>query len=173
MGLYKRGGIWWISYTLNRRQRHESTGYKDRRLAEKYANSFLAGVQEGRLFPDRRDATVADVINRYLTIHLKPNRPASFERADYMFPRMIKFLGAETPISQVRAKADEYKAWRKQSGAKPASVKRELSLLKAATRKALEWGMVGADPLAGYKLDKVDDARTRYIEDSEFQRLVN
>ena len=67
---------------------------------------------------------------------------------------------------------DVYKAWRKET-AKASSVKRELTILKAATHKALEWQLISDDPLKGYKLEKVDDSRVRYIEDSEFERLLN
>jgi len=117
------------------------------------------------------DVSVLEVMEGYLEIHLKPNRSVSYERSKYTVKRMMAYFGQDTPIGKIRPVVDRYKAWRKQT-VKPSTVNRELSTLKAATHKALEWQMITNDPLQGYKLDKVDDARTRYIEDAEFEKLL-
>lgn len=117
------------------------------------------------------DASVAEVVDKYLEIHLKPNRPTSYERSVMSIKRMVFYLGPKTSIGKIRHLVDSYKAWRKKT-VKPCTINRELTTLKAATHKALEWQMIRQDPLQGYKLDKVDDARTRYLEDAEFEKLL-
>ena len=115
---------------------------------------------------------ISNVIAKYLEIHLKPHRLASYERSVLATKRMISYLGPKTPAGKIRPLLDSYKAWRRQK-VKLSTINRELTTIKAATRKALEWQMIAKDPLQGYKLDKVDDARTRYIEDAEFEKLVS
>ena len=172
MGVYRRGKFYWVTFSHNGKPVYQSTKQTDRKLAERFAASFQAACQEGRFNPARRDATVSEALARYLEIHLKPNHPASFDRASHVVKRMSGYFGADTPLSRLRPMVDQYKAWRKQT-VTAATVKREIIILKAACRKALEWEMISQDPLAGYKLDKVDNKRVRYIEDSEFSRLIN
>ena len=111
MGLFKRKGIWWTRFTCNRKQVRQSTKLKDKKLAEQYDLAFQAACLEGRFNPSRRDATISDVLNRYLEIHLKPNRPASYGRATLTVKQMISYFGETTPVSRIRPLVDNYKAW--------------------------------------------------------------
>ena len=172
MGLYKRGNIWWMAFTHKGKQVHQTTKQKDRRLAEAFAASFRAAVQENRFIPSQKECGLSEVLHRYREIHLKASHPASYAWSKYTFKKMLLFFGGDAPVSKLRPEVDRYKAWRRET-VKASSARRELEALKAATHKALEWQMISQDPLAGYKLDKLNNQRVRYIEDDEFQRLVN
>jgi integrase len=181
MGLYKRGTIWWLSFVDKGRRLSTSTKQTDRRLAERWAASYRAAVHEDRFLPQPKDATVGEILERYLEVHLKPKNTANYSNSRYKVRQILGKVPAGAPVSGLRAMADEYRAWRTQCRTRgksdktvaAATVNRELSILKAATRKALQWGLISSDPLAGFKLAKLSNARVRYIEDEEFERLVN
>lgn len=171
MGLYRRGKTWWLAFSRNGGMVYVSTKQKDRKLAERFAISYQAAVNEGRFSPEVVNASLSEILDRYLEVHLKPKNLKTYRDSRYSADRMLERL-QDTPLSKLRSAIDIYKAWRRQS-VSPSSVRRELGLLKAATKKALEWQMISTDPLAGYRLENVDDKRVRFIEDEEFQRLVN
>lgn len=54
----------------------------------------------------------------------------------------------------------------------PTTVNRDLDRIRAALAKAVEWGMLAANPLAGVKRSKVEDeSRVRYLDADEERRL--
>jgi integrase len=172
MGLYKRGKTWWLSFFHQGRRVSKSTDLTDRRLAEKWAASYRAAVHEFRTNPFNADCTLEAAFTRYIALHVTPNRPASLEKTEMVKRYCFRYFGPTTKLSTLRPRIDEYKAWRRQT-VSAATVNREITILHAMCRKALEWEMVARDPLAGHKLEKADNRRTRFIEDAEFYRLVN
>ncbi len=180
--MYKRNGIWWFTCIERGKRYYRSTGQRSRRLADQFEKAFYEkkglsrtklsqGNQEVETIPSKAKVTVSEVLQRYWTLHLDGNKKPSAERAKFAFERMVKYFGPRTSISDIRFRIDEYKADRRQT-VKPSSVKRELSFLKAACVKAKEWGILDKNPLDGYKLDKVNDSRLRYLEDEEFHCLL-
>src|SRR5439155_15566750 len=140
-----------------------------------------AAVHEDRFLPQTKDATIREILERYVEVHLKAKNIATYSDSRYKVRRILNKIPGGARVSSLRALADEYRAWRTQCRTNaqndktvtPATVNRELSILKAATRKALQWGLISSDPLGGFKLAKLSNARVRYIEDEEFERLVN
>jgi integrase len=181
MGLYRRGKTWWLTFFHNRERIATSTKQTDRRLAEKWAAAYRAAVQESRLLPRLKDAAIGDVLHRYLEVHLKAKNPTNYRDSGYSVNTILSKIPPETPSSRIRTLADDYRAWRLQCRSQRhtdktvslATVNRELSIIKAATHKALEWRMISEDPMAGYKLAKVANERVRYLEDDEFDRLMD
>jgi len=180
MGLYKRGATYWLRFTHKARRVYVSTGQTDARLAEAWATSYRAAVQEGRLDPLRAAAatpktaevSVSKILSRYYRLHIKPKRPGSIVRTYHAIKYMRHFFWGRK-VSELWDLADRYYAYRQTKGLSKSSLRRDLTILKAATRKAFQWRMIDDHPLAEYRLEKVDDERIRYIEDDEFYRLMN
>ncbi len=55
---------------------------------------------------------------------------------------------------------------------KPASVNRELALLKTMFNKAIFWGMMNESPMKQVKLFKENNARVRYLDTEEIAKLL-
>lgn len=67
---------------------------------------------------------------------------------------------------------DSWRRDRKKDGVKPVTINRQLDTLRAALRKAVDWGVIDAHPMAGLKRLKVDDdERVRYLLPDEERRL--
>jgi len=67
---------------------------------------------------------------------------------------------------------EKWRTGRLKCGIKPATVNRDITTLKAALSKAVEWGFLQTKSLASVKPTKVDDyAKTRYLDRDEEQRL--
>ena len=63
---------------------------------------------------------------------------------------------------------EKWRTRKLKSGAKPATVNRDLGTLKAALNRAVEWGYLDANPLAAVKPVKTDDlGRPRFLSEEE------
>src|SRR5204863_3746106 len=66
-------------------------------------------------------------------------------------------------------------SWRRdrlKAGVKPVTLNRQIDTLRAALRKAVDWGVIEAHPLQGLKRLKVDDdERVRFLTAAEENRL--
>lgn len=78
------------------------------------------------------------------------------------------------PIAELSAWAlDKWKRDRLNAGIKASTVNRDLNALRAALGKAVEWRVIGENPMAGVKAAKVlDDNRVRFLSSEEEERLL-
>ncbi len=68
---------------------------------------------------------------------------------------------------------NEYKVKRRKDGVGPASINRELAVLKNAFNKAIkEWGWLKDNPMARVAMEKEPQGRVRYLTDEEFEKLL-
>lgn len=67
---------------------------------------------------------------------------------------------------------EKWRKKRKESGKMLATINRDLTCLKSALNKAVEWGRLAENPIAKVKLDKVDSKpKVRFLDDDEETRL--
>ena len=66
---------------------------------------------------------------------------------------------------------DKYKSYRKKSGVKPASVNRELTVLRRMYNLALKWNTLSDNPIIGLQLLKEQTREYRVLKDWEFELL--
>jgi integrase len=67
-------------------------------------------------------------------------------------------------------------SWRRdqlKAGAKPATCNRNLSRLRSLLNKAVEWDVLGANPMKGLKQLRVDNKRLRFLSPAEEGRLLD
>ena len=56
---------------------------------------------------------------------------------------------------------------------KPATVNRELNIVRGCFSRAVDWGRLGSSPMKGVKLYKVDNVRTRVLSREEIETLLS
>lgn len=67
---------------------------------------------------------------------------------------------------------EQWRTARSQAGKTPATVNRDISVLKSLFTTAIEWGQISVNPLAKLKPAKLDNARVRYLNDDEEKCLL-
>lgn len=77
------------------------------------------------------------------------------------------------PMSEITAwVVEKFKAERLKAGIKPATVNRDLDRLRASLSKAVEWGLLTSNPVAGVKRSRGGAlTRVRFLDKSENKRL--
>lgn len=149
MGLYLRNRTWWMSYTVSGKQKLESTGTTNRRLAQKILDIRRAEIAEGRFSSllKSHPPTLKDYITRYLESRtdLHPNtriRYAVCKRS------LEEFFGASRLSDITDPRIEEYKAARIKEGSGPAGINRDLALLRLILKQAKRERYISQNPLA-------------------------
>jgi integrase len=166
--------MWWMSFMYQGRQVRRSTGTADKRLAEAILGKVKVQIIEGKYFDKlREDAkTFADLMDRYLTEHA--SRRAHYRRYVNMVTNLTHFfgnpkLGAVTPKTIVAFKNKRYA-----DGVAPATINRELAVLKKAFNLACrEWEWATDNPVCRVSMEREDNTRDRWLTEEEEGRLLD
>ncbi len=132
MALFKRGKVWWMSFTYNGRRYRRSCETTDRRLAEKIYHKVMIEVIEGRYFErlPGETRTFREMIEKYREEYLS-GLPAGRTCASYI-NGLIAFFGNYTLKEITPRLIYEFKKMRRSQGVKPATINRQLTLAKRA-----------------------------------------
>lgn len=66
---------------------------------------------------------------------------------------------------------ERWRTDRLSTGKAPSTVNRDLTVFRSLFSKALEWGLIEVHPFAKIKPHKVDNAKVRYLDKEEEERL--
>ncbi len=165
MGLYKRGKVWWMSFTYNGHQYRRSCETTDKRLAEKIYHKVMTELIEGRYFEKLpgETKTFREMMEKYMKEYSIP-RKASFERDRTSLKHLLPFFGDYALLRITPKFINEYKIMRRQNGASSCSINRELALMKHAFNLAVkEWEWVKDNPVKKVSMEKEPSPRDRYL----------
>jgi site-specific recombinase XerD len=172
-GVFERprgSGNWWIRYADEQGRIHrEKAGPKS--LAVRLYTRRKAEVQERRFFPERfrcRDVLLADFIRDYLArIQGALRSYVDLERHGRVWQAAL----GDRPLRQVVAGDVQRHVAKRLTTMRPASVNRELAFLKRVYNVAIADGLLETNPVRQVKLLTENNARVRYLTDSEEVRL--
>jgi integrase len=177
MGLYRRqdSDTWWMSFTYAGKQIRRSTETTGKKLAEKIYAKVLTNVVEGKWFDIdySKEKTVKEMIERYdqeYTVH----RPYySKKREKSIFKHLYSYFGETCTLGEIEQRIGGYEQFRKVKDVSPATVVKELGLLRTMfniARKQWRWKI--NNPVSDIKMPKVRNERVRYLSEDEHKRLA-
>lgn len=170
-GIYKRGDIWWVSFTADGRQIRESSKSTSKKVAEKLLAKRRVNVAENRFLDFRKSEKIKfeDFANEYLEVHAKNKRSYHSDLDTVKVLNRFfagKFLHEITPFLVEKFKTERA---REVSGA---TVNRNLACLKCMFNKAIMWSKFnGKNPVKGISLFK-EQQRLRFLEKEEIEHLL-
>jgi integrase len=99
-------------------------------------------------------------------------KPKTHRAYTFCLQNLHVFFG-KAYLSEITKKGvEQYVTRRKERGKKPATINRDLAVLKALFNKAIEWGHASRNPVKGIRMLKENNKRTRYLELPEIQALL-
>src|SRR5579862_2584209 len=133
-GIYKRGRIYWITYTLNGRQQFESSHSSELQIAKDLLQRRKAEISENRIAINPSKAPrLSEVIGMYIAQIENPNTRARYKLACKV---LLQDLG-DPRISQLNPLCfDRFKDKRVAQGVTSAGVNRELAVARASLNLA-------------------------------------
>jgi integrase len=149
----------------------------DRNLGQKVGRSHLSKIRvqivEGKYFekPKEDPYTFSQLMDRYLKEHA--SRRAHYRRYVNMVTNVKTFFG-NPKLSQITPKTIvAFKAKRYADGVMPATINRELAMLKKAFNLACrEWEWAKDNPVCRVSMEKEQNSRDRWLTEQEEARLL-
>jgi integrase len=174
MGLYKRGSVWWMSFSYQGRQIRRSTETTDKKLAQRILDKVKGEIAEGKWFEKLpgEDRTFKEMMDKYMAEHSIPNK-VSHDRDKRSLLHLMPFFG-DLLISEITPmRINEYKVTRRLEGATPATINRELALMKHAYSIAIrEWEWIQENPVKKVNMEKENNKRDRWLLPDEEKKLL-
>lgn len=198
MALYKRGKIWWMSFQQDRRHFQKSTKCQNKRDAETVERAYRTQLAKGEVGIEARpDApTFSEAVEDYLTWariehRTKPNTIRSYESTS---KALLKFF-VEKPLDHIdAADVEKFKEWRskqttlprsdpkikkksktstwKPTILKPATINRELALLKILFNFFIRRDIILRNPVSRVKFFAEDNCQMRVVSIDEERRYL-
>ena len=172
---YLRGQIWWIAYWYKGKERRESSGSTERKIANLLLAKRLgeigadtAGVKRW-LGPEAERVLVTSLLDDLILAH----EVAHSRSVKHYKARMIA-LRASFDRERVREvdtpRLRRYIQERERAGVKPATIQVELAVLRRAFNLAHQDGRIGSVPT--FPTIRVDNARQGFFEQGDFEAVV-
>lgn len=131
---------------------------------------------EGRWFntPKESDKTFEDLMKRYQTEHSPRKSKSSQVRDRSAANHLLDFFGDTALLDISKKRVGEYKTKRRLDEAAPATINKELGLLKHAFNLAVkEWEWLETNPISCMSLEPVNNARDRWLTWEEERALLD
>lgn len=162
---------WWVSYVDARGERKkEKVVAHTRKQALDVLSGIKARVQREEILGVREfpDTTTAELFSRYLKHQKARVTPATVERT----ATILKAIAAKLPAKLKAIDKRSVAALVETRKAAPATIQKEMTILKHALRLAVEWDLIAVNPAASVKLPKVTENRTRYLSPPELKAAL-
>lgn len=174
MAIYKRGKNWYVDFTFHGERVREMIG-PSRKTAQVTIAKRKAEIAENKFLDVRKEPDPVrfyDFCKEYLQ-WAKANKKASSYGRDISTMRQLNKEFEKKNLHEITTwQVEKWKAKRKEK-LKPASVNKELGLLKHIFVKGVEWGKLRESPAKGVKLLKGEVKRLRYLMPDEIRRLLS
>jgi len=130
VGLYKRGSVWWMSFTYNCGQYRRSTETEDKKLATRIFDKMKGEIAEGRHYGLNIERVVFEDIKTDLVNDYKLNSRKSLDRVELSVKHLSSFFDGRKVKEITSNLIESYIVARKEEGASNGTINRELSALK-------------------------------------------
>ena len=175
MGLVKRGKIWWMSFTHEGRRFRISTGTSDKGLAEAILAKVRVQVVEGKFFENliAEDHTFEEMMDRYLKECSASKSPKSAIRDRGSLSHLLPVFGDMVLTGITPKLLASYKTQRRLEQAAPATINKELQLVRHAFNLAVrEWEWCRENPMHRVSMEKMHNEVDRWLTPDEEDRLM-
>ena len=175
MGLYRRGQVWWICFSYKGKFIRRSTETGDKKLAGRVYHKVLGEIAEGKWFERLagEDKTFREMMKKYMIEHSMPKKESS-ERDRSSLTHLLPFF-QNYALTEVSPKLiNEYKTARRNDGASPCTINRELALMKHAFTLAInEWEWIKENPVKKVSMEKEPTSRDRWLNYDEEEKVLS
>ena len=132
-------------------------------------------ITEGKWFQNEaRKRRFEELREKYMREHSMINKtPTTQVRDSSAFKRLSEFFGGMMLIEITPAKISDYKSLRIADGIKPATISRELEVLRHALNLSIQWEWIETNPFSKVKLDKPNNKIERWITSEEEKCLLD
>lgn len=172
--MYQRNGNWVTEFY------HDGVRYKkslgkgiSKTVAKEREAKFKTEVREGKHRQKSRKIKFENFAEKYLE-HARVNKkPSSAKRNQVSINMLIPFFRGKLLSSINSFQVEQYKKDRRDNGASPATVNRDVACLRNMMNLAVQWKYLQANPVSGVKQLAEDNERMWCLTPDEEMRLLD
>lgn len=171
--MYQRAGNWVTEFI------HEGVRYKkalgfgiSKTVAKEREAKFKQEVREGKHIQKARRISFEKFSEKYLDYARVEKRPKSATRNEVSIGQLMPYFKGQLIGSIHPFQVDQYKKVRRDAGASPATVNRDVATLRNMMNKAVDWKYLQVNPLQRVKMLSEDNEKMWVLTDAEEARLL-
>jgi integrase len=164
---HSRSRCWFIKFSIDGVIKRESTHTADRDEALAYLRRRTSEAQRG-LYLEPRERTTFAGLRAQLEQSYRVRQNRSLATARYNLKHLESFFGGFRAEEITEERIQEYGARRTEQGAAPATLHRELTILK----RMLNLCAASLPRIPRVEMPRVANAREGFFEESEVQRVL-
>ncbi len=176
MGLYKRGSVWWMSFTHSGGQYRRSTETEDKKLATRIFDKLKGEIAEGKWFerPPGDAYKFKDLMEKYMLEYSAVNKAASSHKRDKSLVVQLKSVFGDHYLTEITpAMISDFKVKRRADGVSPRTINYELTTMSHAFNIAIrEWGLASENPVMKVRKERVSNNIERWLTLDEEKKLL-
>ncbi len=167
--LYRRGKVWWIQYYDAGQRVRISSGSHDRAEARRQLALIQSRIAQGSPRVHRQ-STVGDLLDLLLADYGRSESRSAYSVSKRLEKHVRPTLGQIRADHLRVATVQKYIDDRRQAKAAPATINRELAILRRALRLAYQSGVIEREiPIPSLP---ERNARTGFVEESGYRALI-
>ena len=167
--------IYYLDYRVNGIRKRERVGYS-RKEAKEALESRLTDIRRqrfDRIFTEPL-FTLSEIRDQYLRYSETVKSLSSYERDKGVVDRLLMPLFGKTSLNRITPQqAEEYRSNRSAEGVAPATINKEVQVLRHIVKKAVEWGKVNTNHIANVKPLKTPPGLVKFLQLEEIPKLVD
>lgn len=170
--MYKTNNSWYSDFWHEGKRHRKSWGPISKTMAKEKEGLWRADIRKGIIKKSRkiRFETLAEKYEKFAELNKKP----STARRNKSSLNMLRPHFKGKLIGSINSwMAEKYKSDRIKGGSKPATVNRDIDVLRNMMKKAVEWGCLYVNPLVGVKHLKENNEKMWVLTDEEEEMLLN
>ena len=175
VNLRRRAGRWYVRFTLDGRQWERSTGETDRDKAlckiSEIVKQAVREIENGYTGKTKVVTTLSELAKEYIP-YAEANKATSTVQREKFTMRILLSAFRNKKLVEITNQDIEHYMQKRKQEVKPASVNRELALLRHMLNKAVDWGDLETNPARKVKPFKEPPGRIRYLSNGERERLL-
>lgn len=176
-GIYLRNGIYYVSFYY-----HDKSGVRlrfrkavgpEKKEAEDFLGKKRAEAREGKLFDVQKDEkiTFEDFGKEYIERHSKIYNK-SYVTDEHRLKCLSKVFGGKHLYEITPQHIENYKIARLADKIMPATINRDLALVRSMLNRARDWGkLMRSNPCAKMRKLRENNGRLRFLSTDEIQKL--
>jgi site-specific recombinase XerD len=173
--MFKRSGIWWTCISHNGRKIQKSLETSDKKLAQAIEAKIRTEIVEGKYYERLigQNKTFKDMMERFMKDYAPTVSMNTQEGYKYYLKNLSRFFGNPGLMSITSKVVSKYKLYRRDSGARPSTVNRELYMLSKAFNLAVkEWEWLKDNPVSRVQKERESNEVDRWLAEDEERRLL-
>ena len=173
--MFKRNDIWWTCISHNGRKIQKSLETSDKKLAKTIEAKIRTEIVEGKYYERLigQNKTFKDMMDRFMKDYAPTVSMNTQEGYKYYLKNLNRFFGNPALLSITPKIVAKYKLYRRENGASPSTINRELYMLSKAFNLAVkEWEWLKDNPVSRVQKERECNEVDRWLAEDEERRLL-